>query len=279
MKSLLDYKPITESVFYKGWRILEYIEHHELTDLDKEAIKATIMDSLVYHKLINPETEFLNLEELSITHNQDDYHYTKTPNISGIPEHIKNLLRRKCIKQSAGIPIMLFIAKPASKYVRYCVYDPNYAVSSVFEDATFYECIYDSPTRRGVRLTEVRPFVEVLINGELYLVDTITNRILKSSWFKETYNMEIKSEFSKTSLTEEQQKIYAEMTEESVQLAIMIPFYKINSTLPVKELAETNYELECSKDVYPEEWEKADKLEEEMENFNINSLLKRPSQK
>ena len=34
----------------------------ELSDeeLDKEAIKATIMDALVYKELINPEQEFLN---------------------------------------------------------------------------------------------------------------------------------------------------------------------------------------------------------------------------
>lgn len=61
MKSLLDYEPLVNEVFYKCWHILEYIEKHlEMTELDKEAIQATIMDALVYKNLINPEKESLD---------------------------------------------------------------------------------------------------------------------------------------------------------------------------------------------------------------------------
>ncbi len=279
MKSLLEYDIVTKELFYKGWNLLEYIEKHELSDLDKEAIKATIMDALVYKGNINPEEEFLNLEQLVITNNPNDYHYTETPNVSCIPQHIKDLLRRKCIKQSASVPIMLFIAKPASKWHRYCVYDPNYAVSSVFEEAAFYECIYDSPTRPGVRLTEKRPFVEVTINGELYLVDTITNRIFRSSWFKEKYNMEILQTIRKSSLTEEQREIYKEMTTEMIFLAEMIPFYQISTEFPIPEYAETNYEFAYTKKTYPEEWEMSEEIKKEIENFDVKRLLKPRLQK
>ena len=72
MKQLIDFEIITNETFYKGWHILEYIEKRELTSLDIEAIKATIMDSLVYKGLINPEEEYLNLEELTITTNPSD---------------------------------------------------------------------------------------------------------------------------------------------------------------------------------------------------------------
>ena len=149
MKKLIDLEVIINETFYKGWPILDYIEKHNLTKLDKEAIKATIMDVLVYKNIINPEQEYLNLEELTITNNPSDYHYNKTPNVSGIPAYIKEQLRHISIHQSGGIPVMLFIAKPPSK-VHFCVYDPNYCVSAIFEDATFLECIYDSPTRPGI---------------------------------------------------------------------------------------------------------------------------------
>ena len=264
MKRLIDFEVITNETFYKGWHILEYIEKHKLSALDIEAIKATIMDSLVYKGLINPEEDYLNLEELTITNSPNDYKYTKTPNISGIPQYIKEQLRHKCIRQSAGLPVMLFIAKPPSKFARYCVYDPNYAVSSIFEDANFINCIYDSPTRPGVRLTEVRPFVEVEINSELYLVDTITNRIFKSSWFKETYNLEIKDQIRKKKFNRKQRKLYSEMTEEECRIGDSMFVYDMTLSLPAPEMAETKYEVEQAKKNYPEEIEKANVLEAEM---------------
>lgn len=50
----------------------------------------------------------------------------------------------------------------------------NTAVSAIFPDATFYH----SPTRNK-RKEEESPFVEVDIDGKLYLVDTLTKKSLK----------------------------------------------------------------------------------------------------
>lgn len=266
MKQIIDFEVITNETFYKGWHILEYIEKRELTELDIEAIKATIMDALVYKGLINPEEEFLNLETLTITNDPSDYHYTKTPNVSCIPQHIKEQLRHVSIKQSAGLPVMLYIAKPPSK-LGYCVYDPNYAVSSIFEDVNFLEVIYDSPTRPGVRLTETRPFIEVEINGELYLVDTITNRIFKSSWFKETYNMDIKDSISKRNFNKKQQISYQEMTRPEYHLASSMFVYDMTLSIPAPDLAETKYEVEQAKKNYPDQAEEARILNAEMEAY------------
>lgn len=266
MKKLIDIPVITEETFYKGWHILEYIEKRELTQLDIEAIKATIMDALVYKGIINPEEEYFNLEELTITNNPNNYRYTKTPNVSGIPQHIKERLRHISIHQSAGLPVMLFIAKPPSK-IGYCVYDPNYSVSAAFENVNFLEVIYNSPTRPGVRLTETRPFIEVEINGELYLVDTITNRIFKSSWFKETYDMEIKDAISKKEFTKNQQKSYREMTKPEYNLANSMFIYDMTLSIPAPELAETRFELEQAKKNYPDQDAEARRLDTEMKAY------------
>lgn len=266
MRNLIDFEVITNETFYKGWHILEYIEKRELTPLDIEAIKATIMDALVYKGLINPEEEFLNLEELSITNNPNDYHYTKTPNVSGIPQHIKEQLRHISISQSGGLPVMLYIAKPPSK-LGYCVYDPNYAVSSIFEDVNFLEVIYDSPTRPGVRLTDTRPFIEIDINGEQYLVDTITNRVFKSSWFKETYNMDIKDSISKRTFNKKQKDQYQKMMQPEILLASSLFVYDMTLSIPSPDLAETKYEVEQAKKNYPEEVLRARMLDEEMEAY------------
>lgn len=264
MSNLIDFEVITNETFYKGWHILEYIEKKKLTPLDIEAIKATIMDALVYKGLINPEEEFLNLETLSITNNPNDYHYNKTPNVSGIPMYIKEQLRHISIHQSAGLPVMLFIAKPPSK-IGYCVYDPNYSVSSIFDDVNFLEVIYDSPTRPGVRLTETRPFIEVEINGEMYLVDTITNRVFKSSWFTKTYNMDIKSSLSKKDFNKKQKESYKEITKPEYNLANSMFVYDMLLSLPSEDLAETKYEVEQAKKNYPDQAEEARRLNEEMQ--------------
>ncbi len=264
MKSLFDYPVLVNETFYKCWHILEYLEKHEnLSELEKEGIRATIMDALVYKGDIDPTCEFLSLSELAITNNPNDYHYTKTPNVCGIPMEIKDKLRRKSIYISAGAPVTLFLAKPPSKIVRYCVYDPNTAFSSIFDDFTFYEAIYTSPTR-GVRLTESRPFVEVEINGELYLVDTITNRIFKSSFFKEHYDLEIVSSVKRKNFDRRQNELYAEQTKEQNKLADLILFYEMSRELNVPEFAEQFYELDKSKEIYPEAWEEYRRIQGHM---------------
>lgn len=277
MKNLLDYEVLVNEVFYKCWHILDYIEHHpDMQELDKQAIKATIMDALVSKKLIDPKTQSLDFDNLCIVDNLEHYNYEKYPNISGIPLWMKEEFRKKSLYITGGIPISLFLAKPPSNTLRYCVYDPNTAVSSIFKDATFYNSIYNSPTR-GVRIEEVRPFVEVDLDGELYLVDTLTKRILKSSWFKETYNFEVKSEFTISKMAEEHLNHYKKEISDYKNLNTIIPFMLPLVESKSRELAEMEYELNQSKLYFNEEWERYENFKKEMKGFEIigNSLFKR----
>ena len=76
----------------------------------------------------------------------------------------------------------MFLAKHP-RISHFCLYDVCHAVSTVFEDFTNISVIYDSPTRKGVRLTEDRPFLEVNINGESYLIDFLLKRMYKKNFF------------------------------------------------------------------------------------------------
>ena len=270
MTSLFDYEILVNGVFYQCWHILEYIEKHpDMSDLDKEAIEATIMDALVTKKLIDPNTQSLDLANLCIVNNQEHYKYQKHPNICGIPLWMKEEFRKKAIHISGGIPISIFLAKPPSKVSRYCVYDPNTAVSSIFKDATFYNALYNSPTR-GIRIEEVRPFVEVEIDGELYLVDTLTKRILKSSWFKEKYDFEVKTEQTISKMDKKRLNYYNESIQDFTNFGIftllLIPML---DSIDVPNFAEYKYEIEQSKIYFPDEWKKGEIYQKEMENIDV----------
>lgn len=268
MKKLSDYEVLNKDVFYRCEHILDYIKSHpDMPFLEKEAIKATIMDALTYKNEIDRYREFLNIDNLEITDNPDDYRYEEYPFISGIPLWMKDELRKHCIHITGGIPISMFLAKPPSKIDihRYCVYDPNTAVSSIFEDATFYNVIYTSPTR-GVKIESKRPFVEVNINGVKYLVDVLTKRIIESSYFKNNFGFDVSYELSKSDFNKKQRKNYNDQVKEENNLAIYIcmaePIF-IKNTIP--NFAEMNYELEKSKEVYPQEWEKSRLIYKDME--------------
>lgn len=270
MTNLFDYEVLVNEVFYKCWHILEWIEKHpNMSDLDKQAISATIMDALVTKKLVNPQIQSLDLEHLCIVNNLEYYTYEKHPNISGIPLWMKEEFRKKSLYITGGIPISMFLAKPPSKYIRYCVYDPNTAVSSIFPDATFYNAVYDSPTR-GIRIDSVRPFVEVNIDGENYLVDALTKRIFRSSWFKETYNFEIKEHQAISKFNKKKMNYYRESIKEDKKLAEFVPFVLPVLASDAPELAEMKYEVEQSKVYYPDEWVRADILQKEMDKFFIS---------
>lgn len=258
MKKLEEYDVLNKDVFYRTTHILEYIKNHpEMSELDKMAIKATIMEALVYKGVIDKEKEFLDLDNLSIDNNSSNYHYEKTPDISGIPLEIKDELRKHCIYITGGIPITMSLAKPSSKISRYCVYDPNTAVSSIFDDFTFYDVIYKSPTR-GVRIEEPRPFVEVPINGELYLVDILTKRIIKSTFFRDNYGFEIINQVSKSNFNETQRKMYETHISPSNSLASYIfTCYGLIMNNPNINMQEMKYELEKSKEDYPDAWNEA----------------------
>lgn len=276
LKSLYDYDLLVNEVFYRCHHILEYIETHpNMPDLEKEAIKATIMDALVYKKEIDSSKQSLDFDNLCITDDLKHYTYEKHPNICGIPLSMKEKFRKKSVIISGGIPISMFLAKPPSKISRYCVYDPNTAVSAIFDDATFYNSYYNSPTRDGVRIEEVRPFVEVNIDGELYLVDTLTKRILKSSWFKEKYDFEIKNERTISKLDKEGLKHYKEGIKDYNDLAnYLLVCNSIINGLNTPNFAEMKYELEQSKLYFKEEWDEYLLMDEELQKDGIPNFSK-----
>lgn len=265
MTSLLDYEILTNDVFYRCWHILDYIAAHpDMPPLERESIEATIMEALVSKKLIDPTKQSLDLNNLAIVDNTNHYCYEKHPRICGIPLWMKDKFRKKSVYIAGSVPISLRLARPPVKFGRSCVYDPNYAVSSIFDDATFIEAIYDSPTRPGVRLEETRPFVEVKIDGVDYLVDVLTKRILRSDWFKEEFNMEIKHSITVSTADEDSKRRYYNSIAESNQLASLATMLEplIDSTSPI--MAEYRYEFEKTKENFPEEWEKAELFKQEM---------------
>ena len=282
MKSLLNFELITNEVFYRGWHILEYIEHHpDMPPLERESIEATIMEALVSKKLIDPKKESLDLNNLSIVLDKDHYCYEEHPRISGIPLWMKEKFRNKAIYIIGSVPISLRLSRPPSKVSRSCVYDPNYAISSIFDDATFIEAIYDSPTRPGIRLEETRPFVEVKIDGVDYLVDVLTKRILRTDWFTKEFNMEIKSSITVSKADKESKRRYQNAIANSNKLGEMIPLLEplIDTISP--SMAEYRYEFEKTKETFPEEWKIADAVKQDMQlrmseglDFNLNFLQK-----
>ena len=150
----------------------------------------------------------------------------------------------------------------------------------LFKDFTFYEAKYVSPTR-GVKIEKTRPFVEVDINGELYLVDILTKRIFKTSWFKENYDMEIIDSNSPSKFNRGQREHYKEQTEDSVEIATYLCFTEmLRSMIPKSQKdAEFDYELEQARKNYPEEWERYRLLEEEKILENTLSLKEKIQRK
>lgn len=265
MTSLLDYDILTNEVFYRCWHILDYIAAHpDMPPLERESIEATIMEALVSKKLIDPTKQSLDLKNLVIVDDTEHYCYEEHPRICGIPLWMKDKFRKKSVYIAGSVPISLRLSRPPVKFGRSCVYDPNYAVSSIFEDATFIDAIYDSPTRPGVRLEETRPFVEVKIDGVDYLVDVLTKRILRSDWFKEEFNMDIKHSTTVSTADEEDKRRYYNSIAESNELASLVAMLEplIDKTSPI--MAEYRYEFEKTKENFPEEWEKAELFKQEM---------------
>lgn len=265
MKSLYDYEVLVNDTFYRSWHILDYIEKHKnMSELDKEAIKATIMDALVYTKAIDSENEFLNLENGCITNNPNDYKYEVHPNISGFPMWLKEKMRYKTVRISAGIPVSMYVARPSSYRGAYCVYDPTLAVGAVFDDFKIIEAKYISPTR-GIMTEDVRPFAEVDLNGELYLIDVLTKRVFKSSWFAETFKMEVVAKNPKHAYIERG----ADFFDEKLDLATYLGFTEFISSLTAIQPkdAEYNYEKEKTKEIYPKQWELYDIYEREKEAY------------
>ncbi|HAB66071.1 MAG TPA: hypothetical protein DCE23_01755 [Firmicutes bacterium] len=278
MKLLFDYDLLVNDIFYRSEHILSYIERHpNLSSLDKEAISNTILDALVYKGLIDPTKESLDLSNMCIVNDTSHYTYNPNPNITSIPLSIKEQMRNHSIVISGSIPISVFYAKPAGA-VTYCIYDMNTALSTLFPTFSFINCSYDSPTRPGIRATK-RPFLEVTINDELYLVDALTKRIFKSSWFKTKYNLTIDDIESSINFTKEQQSWYQEMTSKSDNygsyLSISLPIMEMLSSEPKQE--ETIYEIERSKETFPHSFVICERINEEISTQPAVELLKKDS--
>ncbi len=268
MKKLEEYE-VLKTTFYRGEYLLKYIARHpDMSELDKEAIKATIMNALVYKGCIQPEKEFLDWDALAITNDKKGYPYEEYPFITGYPLWLKEEARKRIIKWSGSIPISVHAARPSGR-VTYCIYDANIVMSVFFDDFSFIEASYDSPTRPGIRV-EGRPFLEVTMGEKIYLVDTITKRFFEEKEFLQRYHLEVTYRINKKNFTLEQQEIYREQTEDRKReysnfLAFSKPMLGTFSTIPNFE--EYCYELEVSKSIFPASWEEADRLIAESEAF------------
>ena len=183
--SLFDFDILNNEVFYRSLPIFKWLERNpNMSLLDREAIKATVMDALVTRGCIDPSNQSLNLEEFSIEDNLKHYVYDKCPNVCGIPLWLKDEFRKKLLKyESASVAIYLALPSCRDESGQHCIIGQNRAASSLFDDATFYQVFYTSPTR-GVKTDIARPFVEVNIYGVPYLIDVLTKRIFKSSFFR-----------------------------------------------------------------------------------------------
>ena len=92
MINLYDIDLLVNDIFYRSEHILSYIETHELTDLDKEAIINTILYELTFYKIINPKKQSLDLNTMSIRNDLKHATLTNTPFVLGIPSYIKDNL-------------------------------------------------------------------------------------------------------------------------------------------------------------------------------------------
>ncbi len=265
MKKLNDYEILKQKVFYRGWNILEYIEHKELSKLDIEAIKATIMDALVSCNFIDPVSEYLDFEKLCITSIKTEsvYEFERYPNICGIPLWMKQLFRTKCCQITGGIPVSIFLVYPSKNR---CIYDMNTAVSALFDDCTFYRVNYNSLTRPGTRALQ-RPFVEITVDGIAYLVDNLTRRIIRRDFFEKNYGFDVEDSFTKQSLQGDRKKYYEEEVCDYNNFATYVLFYSdfYGDSDMNYAYAEYSYELEESKKYFGHAWEEyeVEKIEKE----------------
>ena len=75
-------------------------------------------------------------------------------------------------------------------------------------------------------------------------------------------------------------KKYANQIREHKALAETIPFLLPNIEFDIPKMAEMKYEVEQSKTYFPEEWERAEVLKKEMEEFfSQKKIIKWPEKK
>jgi len=273
MKRLDSYEVLNNEVFYRGMHILDYLYSNKgISELDIEAIKATLMCALVERNLIDPKLEFLNLKKMIITNSFDSecYIYDPNPFVQSFPLWMKEELRKHSLYITGSIPVSVHVARPAGS-VHYCVYDANTSLSVIFENFAFIIADYDSPTRIGKRAVD-RPFLEADINGVTYLFDVLTKRMFNKNEFMKRYNMEIKNCIKKSEFDDEQTALYKEHTTEQTTcygsyLHLTSSIFKELHGLP--KFQEFFYELEKSREFYPEAFDDVEVIEKEIRKIKM----------
>ncbi len=275
MRKLTDYDVLVNDAFYRSEHIFDYIENHKnMSELDREAIENTILDALVDEGLLDPTRESLDLANLVVCDDLDHKVYEAKPRVTSIPLDIKRKMRSKAVQITGGIPISVFYAKPAGN-VSFCIYDMNTALSSLFDNFSFVNCTYDSPTRPGVR-SDDRPFLEVDYHDGRYYIDALTKRMFRKDWFDQEFNLEETSRVNSKEFNIEQRKIYAESITDYSSYAFYINLVKpmmdeLGRSNP--KFAESNYEFEKSKEYFPREFVEAEQFTQEYKQYMKQAKL------
>ena len=273
MKRLDSYSVLVNDVFYRGMHILDYLYSKEnISTLDIEAIKNTILTALVEKGEIDQYHEFLDLRKMVIT---DVFYfgcdcYNPKPFVQGIPLWMKEQLRDKSLRITGGLPVSVHATRPTS-WEGYCVYDANTAFSILFDDFTFLIADYDSPTRPGKKATD-RPFLEAEVDGTSYLFDLLTKRMFETEEFTRRYKMIVKERVQKSKFDERQTALYAEQTSIDKRsygtfLSLCLPM--IEGCRDVPKMQEYIYEIDESKEFFPRAFEEVEEIKEDMKRFGI----------
>ena len=178
---------------------------------------------------------------------------------------MKEKFRTKSIYITGGLPVSIFLAIPSKSR---CIYDMNTAVSTFFDNWRFYQVNYSSPTRQGVNVLE-RPFIEIEIDGILYLVDNITRRIIRRDFFEKNYGFEITSFLEKEKMTSDKQEIYEESVAEYINMAPYLSCYYCfdDNFRKNAAAAEHYYEIEQSKLYFTDAWKDYEDYQEKMNQY------------
>lgn len=272
MKKLEEFELLKKDVFYRGYHILEWIKlHPKMTELQKEIISASIIQALISKEEID-KTDLLDLNNLaivnSVVNKEDLYRYQEHPFVQGFPLWMKEELRHKACCQTGHSPASVFLSMPEGP--SRCVYDMNLAISLLFDDFTLYLVDYNSPTRIGKRAID-RPFIEIEIDGVLYLADTLLKCLYRSDMFKEKYGFDIKDKNAFHDFSKAQLKMYAKNTAMNLHgyadyLLLCDTMFETMKERP--EIQEQRYEIDKSLEIFPEVLEEKKILQKRYEEFS-----------
>ena len=276
MRKLDSYALLKNDVFYRGMHILDYLyTAKNITSLDIEAIKNTILTALVEKKEIDPGKEFLDLKRMEIT---DVFYfgcdiYNPKPFVQGFPLWMKEKLRSRSLKITGSLPVSVHAARPTSE-LGYCVYDANTAFSILFDDFSFIVADYNSPTRSKVR-AENRPFLVATVDGTEYLFDILTKRMYDKKEFMRIYEMKIKDSVRKSEFDERQKQLYAEQTAEdkhSYGVFLSMTSQFIDAMKDNPNMQEYIHEIELSRKYFPTAFEEAEQIQKEIEQIDYSKI-------